>query len=76
MIRLMLLPIIILLAFLTYGVYKLDFGKKHYDLSVKMFPSFLIWPKDPMKYELVGKVFFPILLVIFIVIFFIIPASW
>ena len=59
---------IILLAYLIYGVYKKDFAKKNLDMINRYFPSFLIWPKDPKKYEILCKIVFPLFFVIFVIL--------
>ncbi len=59
---------IIFLAYIIYGVYKKDFVKKNLDMINRYFPSFLIWPKDPKKHEMLCKIMLPLFFVIFFIL--------
>jgi hypothetical protein len=62
--RLFALISLIICARMTYAFYRLDFAKKHYDLTNRLFPSFMVWPKDYKTYLMLGKIVLPLATII------------
>ena len=58
----LLIILIIIVAYLLNGMLFNDFAERHYDLSKKYFPTFMIWPKTREKYILIYKITIVILL--------------
>jgi hypothetical protein len=61
-VRILLILVIILLLYLTYGVFYRDFGTKHFNLVKRYFPNFLVWPKTEKVYIILFKIIILILL--------------
>jgi len=68
--RIFFIIIVLILSCLVYGVYRLDWASKNYEMTKRYFPAFMIWPKDVNKQKVVSKILFPLFLLVFITLLF------